>query len=163
LKYAAYGSNLHPLRLQERTDHARLLGTTRVDGFALRFHKRGNIDGSAKCNIVDQAGCEVYVAVFEISKADVEQLDIAEGVGTGYDRTRIEIPNYGRCMTYRAQSTHIDDSLLPFGWYKALVLAGCRFHRFPHEYLEAIDNMAAVTDPDPERHALHMSLLSTLN
>lgn len=163
MKYAAYGSNLHPLRLQERTDHARLLGTTRVDGLSLRFHKRGNLDGSGKCNIVDQAGCEVYVAVFEVSNTDAEQLDIAEGVGLGYKRQEIEIDNFGRCFTYLAQDSHINDTLLPFGWYKALVLVGCRFHGFPRGYLGAIDSVAAVTDPDPERHALHMNLLKSFN
>ncbi|MDX1556839.1 MAG: gamma-glutamylcyclotransferase family protein [Xanthomonadales bacterium] len=162
VKYAAYGSNLHPVRLRERTGEVRLLGTAAVDHLALKFHKRGNVDGSAKCDIVEARGSRVHLAVFEIPDAGLENLDIAEGVGSGYTREHIEVPGFGRCLTYRAQASHIDDSLKPFDWYKRLVLAGCRYHGFPAAYLEAIEAVQAVIDPDPDRHAAHELLLQKL-
>ena len=45
LLYAAYGSNLHPGRLQKRVDSARLEGTAFVADLSLTFDKRG-VDGS---------------------------------------------------------------------------------------------------------------------
>ena len=39
--YAAYGSNLHPVRLSARVRAARLLGAGSVTGWELRFNKRG--------------------------------------------------------------------------------------------------------------------------
>jgi hypothetical protein len=45
IHYFAYGSNLHPLRLQERVPSAALLGWTHLHGWELRFDKRGRTDG----------------------------------------------------------------------------------------------------------------------
>ena len=162
MKYAAYGSNLHPERLQQRTGPVELLGTGRVEGLALRFHKRGNIDGSGKCNVIEQAGSSVYMAVFELPDSSIKKLDEAEGLGTGYEHGRIYVPDHGVCMTYYAQAKHIDDSLLPFDWYKDMVLAGCRFHRFPDDYIREIEAIPAVTDPDPDRHSMNTDFLSRL-
>lgn len=162
MKYAAYGSNLHPRRLQLRTGEAKLVGTAAVEGFALKFHKRGSRDGSGKCNVVETDAGRVYLAVFEVPAAGLEELDIEEGVGAGYQRDWIDAGEYGRCLIYRAQDSHIEDSLLPFSWYKELVLAGCRVHGFPDDYLAAIDAVEATMDPDPARNALHMRLLEAL-
>lgn len=80
--YAAYGSNLHPLRLRERVASARLIGTHFLADWSLRFHKRSR-DKSAKCNI-DAGGSGIYVAVSDISVADMRTLDGIEGLGSGY-------------------------------------------------------------------------------
>ena len=64
-RYAAFGSNLHPLRLQKRIPSARLLGVAPVDGFRLAFNKTGDIDGSGKANIV--AGeYHVFFVIYEM-------------------------------------------------------------------------------------------------
>lgn len=162
IHYVAYGSNLHPLRLRARVGDAPLLGTAALENHEVRFHKRGNIDGSGKCNLVQRSGKRAYVAVYELSEKGAELLDEAEGLGNGYERATIEVSGFGRSMTYRAQETHIDDSLAPFTWYKDLVLAGCRYHRFPETYLESIEAIPAVRDPDPDRHALHRRLIEAL-
>jgi gamma-glutamylcyclotransferase (GGCT)/AIG2-like uncharacterized protein YtfP len=162
VKYAAYGSNLHPVRLQERTGDVQFLGCARVEGLNLRWHKRGNLDGSGKCNIVDCEDGVVHMAVFEVPDAGMEALDIVEGVGAGYERAWVEIEDFGRCLTYRAQQSHIEDGLAPFGWYKDLVLAGCQFHGFPDDYVQTIEAIEAVADAEPDRHALHEELLRNL-
>ena len=162
MKYAAYGSNLHPLRLEQRVGPVRLLGTGAIDDFALRFHKRGNLDGSAKCNIVEHTGSQVFVAVYDVADAAMARLDEAEGVGNGYERVEIGSEEFGRCAFYFAQASHIDDTLKPFTWYRDLVVAGCRWHGFPADYVETIMGIEAVADPDPERHALHESLMREL-
>lgn len=163
MKYAAYGSNLHPQRLQRRTGIARLLGTAAVEGLALRFHKRGSRDGSGKCNIVEHAGSRVCLAVFEVPDEGIERLDAAEGVGAGYEQDWLDAGEFGRCLVYRAQDSHVDDALLPFTWYRDLVLAGCRLHGFPRRYVGAIEAVEATIDPDPERHAFHLRLLEALS
>lgn len=162
MKYAAYGSNLHPGRLRRRTGEARLIGTVAVDGLALRFHKRGSSDGSGKCNVIERPGSRTWMAVFDIPDEGIARLDIAEGVGAGYEQDWLEAGGHGRCLIYRAQASHIDDDLRPFSWYRDLVLAGCRVHGFPRAYLEAVEAVEATIDPDPERHALHVRLLEAL-
>ena len=163
VRYAAYGSNLHPLRLQARVGMARLLGTSVLKDTILRFHKRGNIDGSGKCNFIKHPGECLHLAVYELPKAAIAVLDEAEGAGFGYERSDIRLEGFGECMTYRAQPSHIDETLEPFTWYKALVLAGCRYHRFPGTYIEAIAATPAAADLDPDRHAFHLQLLGALD
>ncbi|MGB7250577.1 MAG: gamma-glutamylcyclotransferase family protein, partial [Phormidesmis sp.] len=85
--YAAYGSNLHPVRIQQRTPSAKLLGTGAIADMALRFHKRGYRDFSGKCNIVPCSHSSVHVAIYDISTAEMSWLDRHEGAGAGYDRT----------------------------------------------------------------------------
>ncbi len=145
--YAAYGSNLHPRRLLERISSARLITTALLPDWALYFHKRGD-DKSAKCSIL-AGGDGVHCAIFEISTEDRLTLDRIEGVG--YSEIVLDIPNVGNCVSYIAEKSYIDDSLLPYDWYQELVLAGARLHGFPDAYLQLIDSKQACSDPDPER------------
>jgi hypothetical protein len=147
--YAAYGSNLHPLRLAERASSAKLMATSFLPDWSLHFHKRSN-DGSGKCNIL--AGSNgIHVAIFDISAEDKLALDEIEGLGRGYSQASLSIPGIGDCVTYVAQRSHIDGSLAPYDWYKELVLMGARVHGFPDDYLNRIRSLPARRDPDPER------------
>jgi hypothetical protein len=149
VRYAAYGSNLHPLRLKNRISSARFVTTSVLDTWSLHFHKRSK-DGSGKCNILSgESG--VHVAIFEISAADKLALDAIEGLGFGYGEVALSIPDVGDCFAYVAADSHIDDSLLPYDWYKELVLIGARTHRFPAEYQKRIDSIPARRDPHPTR------------
>ena len=156
--YAAYGSNLHPVRLKARVRAARLLGSGSIAGWELRFNKLGS-DGSAKCNIANGRG-RLYVAVYELDRAGMSALDAIEGVGFGYRRTRISVSGYGLCHTYIAKDSYVDGSVQPYSWYKQLVLAGCEAHGFPGRYIDIVRAVAAISDPDRERHAVNRAIVS---
>ncbi len=158
--YAAYGSNLHPLRLRERIASARLLTRALLPNWRLEFHKR-SMDGSGKCNILP-GGNGVRLAVFEISPADKVVLDCIEGVGAGYLHYDVDVPAVGRCATYVAQASHVDDALLPYDWYQELVLLGARAHSFPRPYVDAIAAVHSNTDPDPLRDALNRRTITAI-
>ncbi|MEO0996714.1 MAG: gamma-glutamylcyclotransferase family protein [Pseudomonadota bacterium] len=153
----AYGSNLHPARLQQRVASARLRGHAAVTGYDLRFHKRGR-DGSGKCTLIE-ADTAVHVAVFELTRDDAARLDAIEGVDNGYAAVTIAVPGFGPCFTYLAEHSHIDTTLAPFVWYRSLVLAGCHFHGFPESYIGRVRAVPAETDPDRRRQAANGSLL----
>jgi hypothetical protein len=156
MRYAAYGSNLHPIRLTERLPSARLLGTANLPDWSLRFHKL-SIDASGKCSIVP--GTEgVHFAVFEISDDDKFVLDRIEGVGSGYAATSLKIPPFGNCATYIAEASHVDETLRPYDWYREFVLAGADFHGFPDDYVARIASLRAIPDPDTERSASQWAL-----
>lgn len=95
----------------------------------------------------------MHFALFEISDTDKMTLDKIEGVRLGYSSISLNFPDLGACASYIAQDTHIDESLRPYDWYKALVLIGAEFHGFPDEYLKRIEAIQAIRDPDPSRRA----------
>ncbi len=164
LKYLAYGSNLHPLRLQQRVASARPLGVVELPGWQLRFHKRGR-DGSAKCNVIETQGPadRVHGVVYDIAARDKPALDRAEGLGRGYQLQRLDLQPYGETFFYVAAAGHIDDALRPFGWYKAYVVEGARFHGLPEAYIGAIEQASAIVDPDPLRQRDNIRLLWRLS
>ena len=157
LTYAAYGSNLHPARLLKRTPTARLLGTACLPDWSLGFCKRSK-DASGKCTI--RPGSDgVHVAIFELSAADKQVLDEIEGLGNGYSEILLDVPGFGNCFSYVAESSHIDETLRPYDWYRELVLAGARLHGFPDDYVQRLEAVPTTADPDGERAARRWALV----
>ena len=155
--YAAYGSNLHPVRLLTRLPGSRFLGSAAIAGKRLCFHKRGQ-DGSGKCTIVAGDG-SIHVAVYQINARERDRLDRIEGVGSGYCVETIEAPGFGECFTYIAPPSYIDYKLRPYSWYKEFVLVGCEALEFPIDYIAMIEEVATIDDADKERYAANMLLV----
>ena len=86
-------------------------------------------------------------------REDKPVLDGIEGLGHGYDEINLEVPGFGGCFSYIARDAFLDDTLRPYDWYKAFVLAGANLHRFPDEYIRRIEATSAIADPDPQRGA----------
>jgi len=161
--YFAYGSNLHPRRMQERAPSTQLIGHATLPDHALCFHKKGQ-DGSAKCNafLTNEVTDRVEGVLYRIDRCDKEKLDHFEGLGRGYEEEEVRIfvgSEMLEAWTYLAHPDFIDPALQPFAWYKALVIAGARYHGFPKVYLEAINSVPAIEDPDKDRAAEHLRLL----
>jgi len=156
--YLAYGSNLLPARLNARLGAVDLRGTAALPGWELRFHKLG-ADGSGKCNLVSHASARAHGAVYEISLAAKTRLDEIEGVGRGYSGVTIELADFGEVYVYLAEAVHIEETLVPFDWYHAFVLAGAELHNFPRDYCAQIAGVATRTDPDEARRHANRALL----
>lgn len=160
LRYAAYGSNLHPLRLRLRVPSARLLGAGHLAANGLHFHKR-SADGSAKCGILEP-GDGVHVAVYEMRARDKPVLDAIEGLGAGYDQLDVDVAGFGLCFSYAAMASHISDCLKPYDWYREMVLIGCRRHGFPQGYIAEIGRISVDRDPDAERSRKNWEIVELL-
>lgn len=166
--YFAYGSNLHPLRLGRRTPSCRLLGVASLTGYRLRFHKRSDADGSAKCNVLpsEEHRDAVMGAVYELDMKDQAVLDRIEGLGPGgYERRTARVKLGGQHLSvffYAALETHIDARLIPFTWYRDLVWCGALWHGFPAAYVEGIRRIKAFIDPDSARAAEHRALCEAM-
>jgi len=156
--YAAYGSNLHPLRLSLRTPSAKLLGTDILIGRKLVFHKRSD-DGSSKCTIIEEENENTYVAIYSINDGEKHQLDQVEEVGHGYNIAEIALDTFGTCLIYIGDDKYIDESINPYTWYKELVLVGCEYHEFSSSYIQQISNVPAKEDPNQVRHKQNMSIV----
>jgi hypothetical protein len=165
LKYFAYGSNMHPLRLKARTPSCRAFGVAHLTSYKLCFHKRGQ-DGSGKCNawFTGDPTDHIIGVVYTITRQDKPRLDQAEGLGRGYNETMLRLTIAGNKHTvffYVADSSYIDNTLKPFTWYKALVMAGCHAHRLPDIYkMQQVARVEAVTDTDSARTHEHLKILT---
>ena len=149
-QYAAYGSNLHPLRLRRRIQSAAHIGTGLITHWNLRFNKRSYKDGTGKCSIA-RGGAGVFLVIYKIVSAEKWKLDQAEGLGSGYNEFPISVPGYGDCLTYVADEGATDEALHPVDWYREMVIIGCEFNQFPTDYLQAIKATESYRDTDDER------------
>ena len=166
IRYFAYGSNLHPVRLKERVSSARLMGASELQGYRLVFHKKGT-DGSGKCSLLKTGSAteSVHGALYELDVAHKPALDQFESRGSGYMDSLIRLSHEGRqynCFTYFAQQSHIDESLKPYHWYKSLVLLGAQYLRFPDSYVSRVERIDSVEDPNRERRNANRELINEI-
>ena len=162
--YFAYGSNMCLQRLRARTPSAKPVGTGCLHQHDLRFHKE-SVDGSAKCDAY-YTGSEkhsVHGALFVLSDEDKLLLDDYEGLGKGYERKEVLVEcGQDQVQAYIYSATRINAGLKPYDWYKRLVLRGALQHELPKCYIDRIQRIESIPDPDPARHALNMALLSSV-
>jgi gamma-glutamylcyclotransferase len=149
----AYGSNMLTRRLRERVPSARPVVVAVLAGYELRWHKVSQ-DGSGKCDVVQVNAPQATVVgvIYEILASEKAQLDAAEGLGNGYAEKWVALKTEGgevQAQTYYA--TNIKSSLVPYTWYKALVVAGAKEHGLPEEYVSAIEAIAAKADANASR------------
>ena len=161
LFYFAYGSNLHLNRLRARVPSAEPVTAWPLDGYDLRWHKRGR-DGSGKCDCfrTDRPTDRVHGVIYSLSSDEKPALDAAEGLGVGYDLIWLGMGEYDKVFTYVARRDQIDDVLAPYVWYRQFVIDGARQHSLPAGYVDRLASVSALEDPDRERHALNIDILN---
>jgi gamma-glutamylcyclotransferase (GGCT)/AIG2-like uncharacterized protein YtfP len=144
----AYGSNLDTTRMVGRAPSARVIGAAGLEGFELRFHKRGWRDGTGKANAFrsEVVGAVVHGVVYEVDEAELADLDVHE---TGYRRALIAFDvgtevgaETVEAWVYLALPEVIDDALLPTRLYLDHVLAGARAHGLPVETIAWLESVA---------------------
>lgn len=164
LLYYAYGSNLHPARLGARIPSSQLLGVAEISGYQLLFHKRG-ADLSAKCNAFYSGDPEHLLlgALFSMEAHEKPMLDEIEGAG--YVVSDVIVQHKGeelRAFMYVAEQDYIDNTLVPYQWYRDFVYLGAEFLCFPDQYVRALIDVDAIDDPDAERHARNEQVLKLM-
>ena len=119
LNYFAYGSNMHPLRLQQRVPSCQALGLAQLSSYSLRFHKDG-LDNSGKCNVwhTGKPTDQVIGVVYQILATEKPLLDQAEGLGWGgYCEKTVHLSVQGiehPTFLYFADNAYINDELKPY-------------------------------------------------
>jgi len=164
IRIFAYGSNLCLQRMQERVPQAMPVAAGSVDQRRFEFHKLG-IDGSAKADAfrTGQDHDTVWGAVYELDPAGKNQLDRHESLGTGYDLEAVNVATADgrslRAYLYAARPEAIRKGLLPFRWYRDLVIRGAEQHSLPPVYIARLAAQECLPDPDRER-ARHFQRLA---
>jgi gamma-glutamylcyclotransferase len=157
--YFAYGSNLHPSWLSSRVPSAEVVTKLNVPRWKLHFHKAGT-DDSAKCNIIPSNSSEdiIHGVIYEFNTVEQDKLDEVE---FGYHARSMQFGHYKEVLIYIAKDENINDQLLPYSWYRDIVIAGAEYHRFPGNYIKFLRSFSTCPDPDEERDRKHRSLVWT--
>ncbi|WP_268935016.1 gamma-glutamylcyclotransferase family protein [Spartinivicinus ruber] len=161
--YFAYGSNMSVLRLQQRIGAVNLVDIGRLTRYQLRFHKCG-MDGSGKCDAYYTGSSDdsVWGVIYQLEPDHKKQLDKIEGLGKGYLDKIINIINH-QGDTYKAflyYATKIDSSLQPFSWYKTHVVYGAKSIGLPSHYIQMLESVNTIEDPDISRVKQEMLIYS---
>jgi hypothetical protein len=72
--YAAYASNLDPLRMLERCPHSPARGTGWLAGWRLTFAGEELGWDGALATIAEEPGSQVFVALYDVSREDEQEL-----------------------------------------------------------------------------------------
>lgn len=161
MKYFAYGSNMSMNRIQQRISNSQFIGVYALNGYDLRFHKVGQ-DTSAKCDAfkTDIDLDRVEGVLFEIDKDDLSRLDKIEGVGNGYEKVDVTVigANNEKIIAFMYAATSINESLLPYDWYKRHVLEGAKSAGLSYSYIKKIEHIHSIKDPDRNRDKLEVKI-----
>jgi gamma-glutamylcyclotransferase len=156
-KYFAYGSNMltERLRARDRCPSAIPVDAAVLRGHTLQFWKISK-DGSGKATIVRSqiAEAKVFGVVFEIVEAEKLNLDKVEGVGSGYEILNdlsVLLMSGEEVLARTYIGTALDQTLRPYDWYRAFVLAGAIQHGLPSSWIATLEATEFIRDLDPRR------------
>jgi gamma-glutamylcyclotransferase len=137
-------------RIKARARDANPLGIAHIAGRRLTFHKIGTRrDGSrnGKCDICIDPDPKaiVYGVLFEIPESQFDELNTFEkgysSVELSVDSTRLGAVN---AVAHLADKT--DSTLIPYDWYRDLVLEGALQHAIPKPYIRDYIQSVRVED-----------------
>lgn len=162
--YFAYGSNMSIRRLRagDRAPSADRVTVARLPEYRLVFHKK-SADGSAKCDAyyTGRRGDFIIGVLYELNESEKRSLDIIEGLGRGYDEKEVTvITDSGPKSAVAYFATNIDTGLKPYDWYKVHVVVGAQENDLPANYLDMIEEVESVADPDRQREERELSIYS---
>ena len=178
-QYFGYGSNMLTAKLkrEDRCPSAIPIAVARTNKYTLKFHKVSTKDGSGKGDMAFTGSetDELYGVVFSIDDQHKDNLDSAEGVGWGYEETKIDvevknlIPQHeidvegitkGPLRVWTYYATNIDPKRKPYDWYKRQTVEGARENGLPEDYIKKIEAFESIQDMDEERVAKNEKYLS---
>jgi AIG2-like family len=150
--YFAYGSNMQPATFQGRRGIAPARAVpARLAGWQLVFDKPPILPvGSGMANVVESAGAEVLGVAYAVTAADLEHIDLTEGVLIGnYQRVSVRVAPLAAGDSFDAvtlTSDRRDPALGPSRRYMALLIEGAETHGLPAEYVAWLRSIAACED-----------------
>src|SRR5436190_10059263 len=89
--YAAYGSNMDPNQMMERAPSSPMAGTGWLQGWRLTFGGEDLGWEGALATIVEDDDSQVFVVLYDLSKADEERLERWDGALGLYKKIRLRV------------------------------------------------------------------------
>lgn len=160
IPYFAYGANIHPGWLRRRIPGAIRIGPGELPGHRIAFHKRGR-DGAGRSNAwrTGEAADRLPGVLYRVQIQDLERLGAA---GTGYRAEELLIETMAGPLTalgWCAEPAEIQDGLLPWDWYLALIRAGAALQGLPQVHRRWLETVPVAVDPDRARAAIALAVI----
>lgn len=159
--FFAYGANVHPRWLQRRVPEARLLGAAALPGRRLAFRKRGR-DGAARSDACpsSEPGAMLPGALYELPAGALQRLGAA-GAGYQVDEAQVVTPSGPRrAFVFSARPAEVEEGLLPWDWYVALLRRGAELLDLPAEHLRWLASVPVQVDADEDRAGVAQRVLA---
>lgn len=161
--YFAYGANMFSRRINASNiaPSAIAVSSGYILGRRFTFGKVSR-DGSGKSNIETTGNQRnrVYGVLYKINVKDRENLNQAEGLGTGYSELNVPVvTSTGTHTAVTFAGSYKEAVLRPYHWHKAMVIVGAIEHGLPSEYIEWLRIFEAQGDANIERCAEREALL----
>jgi len=159
----AYGSNMYLNKLKACAPNARKVATACLKGYQLSFNKQST-DGSGKGNVIQTNNPDdlVWGVVFEISEEEANALDKEEKGYLNVPLVVTTVDNNEQVTCYIADEIHINNELIPYDWYKEMIVRGAAENDLPIEYQTYLQNITAAVDIDEKRTARKMKILNKI-
>ncbi len=128
MKYFAYGSNMDPARMRDRTINYSVREHAVLSRYSLQFNKIADANSEeGRANIVPDAEDSVEGAFYDIEPSDITKLDRYEGYPAHYDKinvsVRLDDGSEIEALTYIAQPDKVRNGLRPRREYLEHLLA----------------------------------------
>lgn len=137
--YAAYGTNLDPARMGERCPHSPLWSTGWLTGWRLTFGGEELGWDGALSTIVEDHFEQVFVAVYDVTAEDEENLDRWEGCELGvYRKTRVRVNTISGDAVVWIYVLDAYEGGLPSASYIGVLAEAAEAAGAPDDYVAAI-------------------------
>ena len=149
--YFGYGSNMPKAVIEGRVGPCERVGVAYITGYTLRFHKRSTIDHTGKCDAycTGKPTDRVWGSLDRLSDDQIATMDKIEG--PGYRRVTVKATMGERVVEahiYMARPEAVNPDLSPLDSYKECVLSGARELNLPRAYIDVIETVPSMPDPD---------------
>ena len=135
--YAAYGSNMDPEQMVLRAPHSPQRGTGWMVGWRLTFGGEDLGWEGALATVVEEAGSQVFVSLYDLTDADEAALDEWEGSDLGlYTKIRVRVATLDGDVTAWIYVLDAYEGGLPSARYLGIMADAAEAAGAPDDYVQ---------------------------
>jgi gamma-glutamylcyclotransferase (GGCT)/AIG2-like uncharacterized protein YtfP len=137
--YAAYGTNLDPARMGERCPHSPMRTTGWLTGWRLTFGGEEHGWDGALATIVEDPIDQVFVAVYDVTREDEQDLDGWESADSGlYRKTKVRVSTMSGELVVWTYVLDAYEGGLPSARHLGAIADGAEAAGAPTDYVTAL-------------------------
>jgi gamma-glutamylcyclotransferase (GGCT)/AIG2-like uncharacterized protein YtfP len=137
--YAAYGTNLDPARMGERCPHSPMRTTGWLTGWRLTFGGEEHGWDGALATIVEDPIEQVFVAVYDVTREDAQNLDGWESADSGlYRKAKVRVATMTGSIVAWTYVLDAYEGGLPSASYLGMLADAAEAADAPADYVAAL-------------------------